>query len=198
MDWRVAKALLQLKAQVDAKYPGRARASDGSIGDAAHATRDSDHNPWIKDRRGQPIVTAIDITHDPVHGFDSYAFAEELRLGRDPRIKYVISNGRIFNATVDPWTWRKYTGSNKHDKHVHISVKGADEFFDNTKPWEAPSLNGTGQVAAPAVPVAEPIPTLREVQAAINEAGYGPITEDNKLGPQTLKAMARVLKRRML
>lgn len=194
MDWRIAKALLQLREQVNAKYPKRSTASDGAIGDAAHATRDSDHNPWVKDKRGQPIVTAIDITHDPAHGFDSYAFAEELRVGRDPRIKYIISNGKIFSSIVDPWQWRAYNGSNRHDKHVHISVKGLDQFFDDTESWKAPMLDGTGAVAAPAQVVEEPVPTLREIQAGVNRAGYGPITEDGKLGPQTLKAMARVLK----
>lgn len=91
MEWRVAKALLQLRAQVDAKFPGRSTASDGTIGDANHASRASDHNPWVTDKHGGHVVTAMDITHDPAHGFDSYAFAEQLRQRRDPRIKSVIS-----------------------------------------------------------------------------------------------------------
>jgi hypothetical protein len=46
MAWRVARSLEVLLGQFNAACPGRSKASDGSIGDAAHATRDSDHKPW--------------------------------------------------------------------------------------------------------------------------------------------------------
>src|SRR6266478_2448733 len=118
MTWRVAKSLLHLREQVDKHYPNRHKDNDGTIGDSAHASRTSDHNPWVKDG-SLGIVTAMDISHDPNHGFDSYKFAEQLRVGRDNRIKYVISNHSIFNSS---WIWRSYSGSNPHDHHVHISV----------------------------------------------------------------------------
>lgn len=191
MEWRVAKGLLKLKAQVDAKFPGRNTASDGSIGDAAHASRSSDHNPWVHDKHGQPIVTAIDITHDPKGGFDSYVFAEQLRQMRDPRIKYVISNRKIFSSVESPWQWRKYSGSNPHDHHVHISIKGLDQFFDDESPWHAPMLDGSQEAVQPA-PV-EITPDLTLIQQMINDKGFGPITVDNRLGSQTLRALFRVL-----
>src|ERR1041385_3157781 len=115
MDWRIAKALLELRVEVNNRWPDRSKESDGAIGDASHASRSSDHNPWIEDPPGPNVVSAIDITHDPEHGFDSYSFAEWLRLGRDARIKYVISNRRIFSSEVSPWTWRPYKGQNPHD-----------------------------------------------------------------------------------
>lgn len=195
MDWRVAKSLLKLREQVNAKFPGRSTASDGTIGDASHATRDSDHNPWIKDVHGQPVVTALDITHDPAHGFDSYAFAEELRQARDPRVKYIISNRRISNPSIQDGAWRHYSGSNPHDKHVHVSVKGLDKFFDNQAPWRVPMLGDTVIDHTPVSPLPEPaVPTLAQVQAEVNHAGFGPITVDGKLGPQTLKALMHALK----
>lgn len=121
--WTLHPALVKLREQIDARYPARSKASDGAIGDQAHANRKSDHNP---DARG--VVNAIDITHDPAHGFNAATFAEALRRSQDPRIKYVIFNSRIFSSTVRPWEWRKYNGA-PHDHHVHVSVGG------NEPPW---------------------------------------------------------------
>jgi hypothetical protein len=134
MAWRVARSLIELRDQVNAAFPRRSKASDGTIGDAAHAASVSDHNP---DAAG--IVRALDLTHDPAHGFDAAALAEQLRCARDPRIKYVISNRRIFSATVSPWTWRTYTGSDPHTSHVHVSVVATSR-ADSTAPWTVPML----------------------------------------------------------
>jgi len=120
--WRLAASLKKLFDQVNALYPDRDRASDGAIGDAAHAASVSDHNP---DKFG--IVNAIDITHDPKSGCDAGELAEALRKGMDSRIKYVIFAGRMFSsypAHGSPaWVWRPYTGKNQHNKHVHVSVQ---------------------------------------------------------------------------
>jgi hypothetical protein len=115
--------------------PNRNRASDGTVGDVNHQGRKSDHNP-----NDDGVVTAIDITHDPAHGVDAGAIAEMLRLSRDPRIKYVISNARIFsspafNPKKIPWEWRAYDGPNAHTKHFHVSVLGDPQVFDDTTPW---------------------------------------------------------------
>src|SRR3982751_2047098 len=105
MAYRLAKSLETLRSQVNARWPTRSKASDGWIGDTAHATRKSDHNP-----NAAGVVQAFDVTHDPKSGCDAYKLAETLRTARDPRIKYVISNGRMFSAKVSPWTWRPYSG----------------------------------------------------------------------------------------
>lgn len=136
--WRVAEALLRLRTQVNALAPRRNTSSDGTIGDAAHAARQSDHNPWVKD--GQTgIVTALDITHDPAGGCDAGKLAEAIVISRDRRIKYIIWNRRIISATsIDghaPWTWRTYNGSNPHTQHVHVSVRPDKPFYDDTSPW---------------------------------------------------------------
>jgi hypothetical protein len=135
MAWRLAKSLEKLRSQVNAKHPKRSKASDGAIGDEKHASRDSDHNPWVKDGK-MGVVTAIDITNDPANGCDAHKLADQLRTKKDPRIKYVISNGRIFSATQDPWMWRPYSGSNKHVKHMHISVNASKVLFDDTVEWD--------------------------------------------------------------
>lgn len=146
MTWRVAKSLLALREQVNLKFPKRRKENDGTIGDSAHASRSSDHNPWVRDG-ATGVVTAMDITHDPKGGVDSYAMAEQLRLSRDPRIKYIISNRRICSSSTSPWQWRKYSGSNPHDHHVHVSVKADKKFYDDMAPWEIPML---GKVPSPA------------------------------------------------
>jgi hypothetical protein len=45
MSWRLAKALEELRGEVNARWPNRDKSSDGSIGDTSHAARKSDHNP---------------------------------------------------------------------------------------------------------------------------------------------------------
>lgn len=134
MDWRLARSLSTLLGQVNSAYPGRSKASDGTIGNQAHATRPSDHNP-----NPQGVVCGLDITHDPANGCDAHALAETLRTHRHPNLKYLISNSRIASAK-DGWAWRPYTGVNKHNKHIHVSVGvGKDgqskQPYDDTTPW---------------------------------------------------------------
>src|SRR5262245_17058562 len=119
MSWRLAKSLEVLRQQIDEAAPKRAKSSDGTIGDAAHASRSSDHNPWVKDG-GIGIVTAMDITHDPRNGVDCGAIAEALRASGDPRLKYIIWNRQIWTPAKSK-NWRPYTGTNPHDKHMHVS-----------------------------------------------------------------------------
>jgi hypothetical protein len=137
-NWRVAKSLLVLRQQVNQKFPGRNKDSDGTIGDASHQTRDSDHNPWVRDG-ATGVVTAMDITHDPAHGCDAGVLAETIRTSRDARVKYIISNRRIANfqpiGGSPAFAWRPYTGRNPHTQHVHISVKPEKASYDSTDNW---------------------------------------------------------------
>ncbi|WP_434616451.1 DNA/RNA non-specific endonuclease [Azospirillum sp. B2RO_4] len=137
--WRVAKSLLVLREQVNAQAPDRNKGSDGTIGDAAHASRNSDHNPWVTDGAAG-VVTAMDITHDPRGGCDAGALAAAIVASKDDRVKYVIWDRRIANhATIDgqpAWAWRPYTGANPHNKHVHISVLSEKVQYDNEKEWQ--------------------------------------------------------------
>lgn len=136
MSWRLARALEKLRSQVNAKWPKRGKGSDGSVGDTSHGARKSDHNP-----DGAGIVHAIDLTHDPKNGFDSYAFADMLLAKQDPRVSYIISNRRIGSGPkgTQPGKWRKYTGSNAHDHHVHISVVSGSK-ADDTSAWDIGGL----------------------------------------------------------
>ncbi|MGB8509521.1 MAG: MBL fold metallo-hydrolase, partial [Pyrinomonadaceae bacterium] len=136
--WRVAKSLLTLRDQVNRRAPHRNKASDGTIGDAAHCQRTSDHNPWVRDG-SVGVVTALDITHDPSGGCDANTIAEAIRASRDTRVKYIIWNRHIANSAAigasQPWQWRPYGGSNPHTHHVHISVKPDKASYDSTDAW---------------------------------------------------------------
>jgi hypothetical protein len=125
-----------LLGEINARAPQRKKASDGGIGDAAHAAAKSDHNPCGCHR----VVCARDFTHDPAGGFDANAFAEWLRErvadGDEKRVKYVIWNRRIFSGPGQGkpvGTWRPYSGKNPHTQHVHVSVQHAS--LDDTTPW---------------------------------------------------------------
>ncbi len=139
MAWRVAKSLARLRDQVNKKWPKRRTQNDGTIGDEAHQSNTSDHNPWVKDG-SKGVVTALDITHDPANGCDAGKIAEAIRSSEDPRVKYIIWNRRICSfqkvGTAKAWTWRKYTKKNPHTEHVHISVRSMKEQYDATEPWK--------------------------------------------------------------
>jgi hypothetical protein len=145
--WRPANSLNQLKAQANTLAPNRAKGADGTIGDAAHQAEAcaSQHNSCCVRVAGIWIVRALDLTHDPAHGFDSYAVAEQLRLSRDPRIRYIISNGRITGPNYG-WVWHTYNGTDPHKNHVHVSVwDDQARFDDTTRAWRITPL-------APAAP----------------------------------------------
>lgn len=146
---RKSKSLEQLLKQVNAAAPGRSTKSDGWIGDKAHASRKSEHNP---DADG--TVDAIDITHDPKGGCDGAKLSEALRLSKDRRIGYVIFNKRIFGGIgkKQPFVWRKYTGANGHTKHMHIDVQDAHQ--DDASPWK---IDAAFKPAA-SVPAVKPAP----------------------------------------
>jgi hypothetical protein len=146
MTWRAMSSLLVLRDQANAIAVGRSTASDGLVGDTAHQAEESDHNPHNVPGVGPEMVTALDLTHDPAHGFDSYLFAEVLRTHRDRRIKYVISNHRIFSSyatsTRAAWTWGTYTGTDPHTNHVHVSVLDA-AVSDTSTPWDLEGFDMT-------------------------------------------------------
>lgn len=136
--WRVARSLDKLLAQLNAMAPNRSKVSDGAIGDAAHATRDSDHNPWYGPAAdGMMIVTARDFTHDPAGGLDCQWLADRLTTSGDRRIKYVIWNRRIWQDGA----WSAYSGINPHTAHLHLSVV-ASPVNDDVSSWNLGAVTG--------------------------------------------------------
>lgn len=149
---RRAKSLDTLLDQINKLAPNRSKSSDGWIGDTAHQATKSEHNP-----NSAGVVCAIDVTHDPSHGFDSWAFADMLRVKKDKRIYYIISNGRIAAPSIANNVWRKYNGKNPHDHHVHISVEAAASLYDDPSPWDLDTEGWNKYATRPAPPPGPPL-----------------------------------------
>lgn len=124
MSWYRAKSLDTYVNEINKLAPKRNKRSDGWVGDTSHQARKSDHNPdW---GRGG-VVRAQDITHDPKGGLDCNKLAKNLaaQLGRHPALgsgAYIIWNRRIISTDRLREGWRRYTGSNGHTQHLHLSV----------------------------------------------------------------------------
>lgn len=136
--YRLAMSLLDLRDEINRRWPNRDKRSDGWIGDAKHATRASDHNPWVV-RDGIGIVRAIDIDVD---GIDAGWLTEYLRqrgrTGHDGRTGdhrlvgggYIIFNRSITKPDFSGWSSYDFVGSNPHTSHVHVSCTRSFAFDD--------------------------------------------------------------------
>jgi len=109
--------------QATALKPLRKKLSDGLLPSAAHQVQNpkSDHNTGL----------AVDLTHDAKGGIDCANIFEQLK--DDKRVDYLIFSGKIWSKARAKEGNRKYTGSNQHNKHLHISIKA--EFANDTSPW---------------------------------------------------------------
>lgn len=151
-DYRLAESLKTLRSQVNALFPNRDKTSDGWIGDAKHASRKSDHNPWVKDGK-MGIVTALDIDEDLAPNINSIeSIVKSIQASRDPRVKYIIYEGRI-TVKGDITKWKDYSGVNPHRHHAHISVHSDKRLYDSTAEWSIGNAtpNATVPVPPPAV-----------------------------------------------
>lgn len=112
----LATSLATFRATINEAFPHRDKSSDGWIGDKAHQARKSEHNP---DNKG--CVHAIDVDIDD--GDNGRDLAREILAAAigHKAVWYVIYNGIIYSRTYN-WKARKYTGSNAHKEHVHISI----------------------------------------------------------------------------
>lgn len=138
MAWVLTRGLTTWREEINAVFPDRDRASDGAIGDQAHSSGTSGHNP---DRTGRAEyrdgdaldeVRAIDVDRDlvPESGDDWMLrvirfVVEKARRGEYVPFRYIIycpAGGRptIWHKSSG-WAARNYTGANRHDKHAHFS-----------------------------------------------------------------------------
>jgi len=144
-DWVLIPCLRALFAEFDRIAPSRDRASDGSIGDAAHQSTVSDHNPDetgavpIHDADHVNEVHAIDVDNNLRESDLTMEKVVQFLLGRcrsgaEKRLRYIIYNRRIWSAS-NGWRRQNYTGSNAHDHHAHFSSSYTSAHEASTASW---------------------------------------------------------------
>jgi len=117
---RVAQpAAIAVLRQATALRPKRNKATDGLLPSKAHIKQNpnSDHNSGF----------ACDLTHDPKNGIDCVEAYQKLQ--EDPRVKYLIFQGRIWSKEKGDRDFEGYA----HPHHLHISIK--DNKGNDTSPW---------------------------------------------------------------
>ncbi len=141
---RLVAAGVELRKQVDRRWPRRSRLSDGWIGDQAHQSRRSDHNP---DGRGWVHALDIDADLDKADPKAAQRLADQLvayarsGLPGADRIKYVVFNDRIASGTYKD-TWWKWRGSGYgHQHHIHVSFTDKAP-VTGRRPFPLPILDG--------------------------------------------------------
>ena len=140
---KATPAAIAVLRQATAIAPSRMKASDGLLPSNAHLKQSptSDHNTGF----------AVDLTHDPKHKIDCADIFQKLK--EDKRVKHLIFKGKIWSKERAGEGDREYSGSNKHNKHLHISIE--EDMGKDTSPWfwwlNQPSI--VSQVAAKVVPV---------------------------------------------
>jgi hypothetical protein len=140
--WVLDRSIGVLIEQYLSVRPQIKRSEVGTIADDNHssASKHSPEDTSDSQDRNDPDnqVDAADFPHDPARGSDMAVFTEELRVSKDKRLWLVIFNGRQFSSYARdgyaPFTWRPYSGSNKHTKHAHVEVN--DYHNDVTTPWK--------------------------------------------------------------
>lgn len=140
MIWYKVAWINPLFARFNALWPNRNHAQDGTIGDTAHMSGTSGHNPddtpgvsaERQDADTKPEVRAADVD---TRGTDMERAVQDILRGpaaeRD-RLIYIIYNRRIWRKS-NGWRQETYTGSDPHDTHAHFSGDPAAD--ENGAPW---------------------------------------------------------------
>lgn len=133
--------LQNLRKQVNAAFPDRDTRSDGWIGDTAHQTKTSGHNPddkagskpaWNGDPDSTQEVRAWDCDNNLGAGVDAHDVIAHFRrlAGLATVIRYMIYDRHIYHAR-DGFNPIPYTGA-AHLEHIHF--EGAwTQAADNNK-----------------------------------------------------------------
>jgi hypothetical protein len=147
--WKLVPAAVTLRTQINLRWADRDHASDGSIGDADHQNRPSDHNPDV-----DGWVHAIDVDEDldPNDPGACERLANQLleyartKQPGSARLKNIVYEDRVASGTYPDkfWVWR-YNENLDHHAHMHISFTDAAE--DNGLPFNLPIFKESDDVA---------------------------------------------------
>lgn len=204
VQWYVDQGLAKLIAQWKAKFPD---AVVYTIGDASHASRDSEHNPEPQGTEPGADYGEVDAADfmkgNGVTAADLQELRDQLVAHRDARLWYVIWNHKITSSVTEPWVERPYTGSDPHTGHVHVSVN--DKFDNNPASWKLEDeMYGTipldGKVTS-AVKYGDDdaahggFDAVRRVQALLKLLQDSKVEIDGVYGPQTRNALKGLMVR---
>lgn len=140
--WVLTAGLQNLRSQVNAAFPNRDKASDGSIGDAAHMTRPSGHNPdgtpdskpaW-DDGDATAEVRAWDMDADLGDpDVTTQNLVNHLRrlAGVNSVLRYIIFDRTLYHVR-NGFAPEPYTGSSPHIEHVHFEGAWTQAADSNT------------------------------------------------------------------
>jgi hypothetical protein len=183
-NWRLAKSLEKLRQQINAAYPNRDHDSDGTVGDLRHQNLKSDHNP-----NAAGVVTAMDTDEDlspSIHSIEGIVTA--IRASKDPRVKYIIYEGRITVEGSQLQRWKPYTGTNPHNHHAHISVSKDPKLYDDDRDWQIGDSSQSTIVTVHDLKRGDKGDDVKALQERLNALGYN-LTVDADFGPATERSV---------
>jgi len=172
MTWKLAPSLTAFQQWVYAKWPHHTHGQDGTIGDAAHQARHSDHNPSA---RG--VVDAIDFNENGIH-MPTLIVAAMMH----PSTHYIIYEGVEYSAH-DLFGSSVYTGTgNPHAEHCHVSVWQTVKAENSKTAW--------GVTAWPTLLNGSVGRAVSELQGYLNVYGSAPtLAVDGHYGDRTEEAV---------
>lgn len=195
--WRLAKSLVVLTSELEHAYPDTVV---WNIGDKAHQSTRSDHNP----NECCNVVCAVDVVDDT--DIDLPKFVAHLIANPHPNLRYVIYN-RVIYQRKNGFKPQVYTGPNAHARHAHVSVgSGPDgrstSGYDSMVSWNIDDLNDAPSPPKPSKPTTKTkpgdrMPTIqrgnkgsrvRMLQGLLLAWGYN-IKLDGVFGKNTDKAV---------
>lgn len=145
MAWVKVKWIDPMFAALNTVAPNRDKGSDGTIGDLAHASGKSGHNP--DDTPGVQAERTDADSKQEVRALDADADLRQpgitmqdvvnaiLRHPADrDRLIYIIYRGKIYRK-ANGWEAETYTGTDKHNEHMHASGDPAAD--EDGRPWQS-------------------------------------------------------------
>lgn len=142
-EWQLTLGLQNLRSQVNARWPNRDKASDGSIGDTAHQASTSGHNrddtsgsrpAWNGDADSTAEVRAWDCDNDfRETGTSGQDVIDHIRRlpGLAGVLRYMIYNRRMYHAR-DGFAPTPYDGPSPHTEHIHFEGAWSQAADNNT------------------------------------------------------------------